>query len=65
MSAYISVFLRSERTGFQQPPTYVAAAVICLRQKDREVCPTRTERCHAKCLGVCECNLTLPFGNDW
>lgn len=35
MGAYISVFVHSGRTGFQQPRVYVAAAVICLRQKDR------------------------------
>jgi hypothetical protein len=49
VSAYISVFLYSERTGFQQPPAYVAAAVVCLGQKDREFCQTRTEGCYAKC----------------
>ena len=63
MSVYISVFLHSERTGLQQPPAYVAAAVMCLRQKDREDCQTRSEGCHAKCRGDCECNLALPFGN--
>ena len=53
MISYISLFLHSERTGLQQPPDYVAAAVVCLRQKDVEVCQTRTEGCHAKCRGVC------------
>ena len=62
-STYISVFLHSDLTGFQQPPANVAVAVICLRQKDREVCQTRTEGCHAKCQGVCECSLALPFIN--
>jgi hypothetical protein len=63
MTAYISVFLHSERTGFQQPPADVAAAVMCLRQKDREVFQTRPEGCHAKCRGVCEGYPVLPFGN--
>jgi hypothetical protein len=63
MGAHISVFLQSDRTGFQQPPACVAAAVVCLREKDLEVCQIHTEGCHAKFRRVCECNLALLFGN--
>jgi hypothetical protein len=51
MGVYISAFLHSERTEFQQPSAYVAAAVMCLRRKDRLVCQTRTEGFHSKCRG--------------
>jgi hypothetical protein len=71
--AHINVFKHSEKWRCQYSSDYVVAAIMWLKQEDRQVCETGDEGCRAKRRGICGCILlpsvkTLPpnlLDTDW
>jgi hypothetical protein len=57
---YISGFLKSERWTCKYSFAYLVVAITWLRQEDRKLCETHAHSPHAKWLGLCWYNPTIP-----